>query len=125
MTNNNLVTSKPDIIKLVLKGLILIDYDWSDVEKGRIQNLSFDYLCNNGTKGTINLGNVIIDMYEDCGDVCVDIAEGLYVLSNEFTEYFEDFLKIDSGLTLKDIPLVTTTFNWDDFYDNLAKYYED
>ena len=119
------LTSRKGIRELVLRGLTLTEYDWADVENGLIKNLRFGYRTLDGTEGTINLGDIEADLYMDCGDVCVDLFDGLYILDGSIEEYIDDFLESCPELTADDIPPVETEFGWDEFCAELMDYYDE
>lgn len=116
---------KEELRLLVMQGLTLTDYDYSDVENGQIKSLGFSYKTKMGSAGFLNLGDIDVNMYIDDGDVCVDILDGLYLLEeNGIEENFKDFADI-KGITLKDIPQIETNFDWYDFYQDIGSYYEE
>ena len=117
---------KKQLRQLVMQGLILTNYNWSDVENGQIKDLSFEYKTHKGHSGTIDLDDIEIDMYMDCGDVCVDTMDNLYVLEEDGIENnFEDFQDDDPNIKLTEIPKIETEFDWYDFYQEIMDYYED
>ena len=69
-------TELENLLKLVVGGLTLNDFNWSDVENGCIKNLYFLYTTHSGKKGTLDLGNIGIDFYEDDGDHCLELTTG-------------------------------------------------
>ena len=89
---------KKQLRQLVMQGLILTNYNWSDVENGQIKDLSFEYKTHKGHSGTIDLDDIEIDMYMDCGDVNIKLTE---------------------------IPKIETEFDWYDFYQEIMDYYEE
>jgi hypothetical protein len=119
---------KKMIRELVLRGLTLVDYGWSDVHKGQVQGMSFKYkVDDNPDVHEIELGDVDVDLYEDCGDVCVDFGENLYMLDPMGTgvvDFFDDFEDDKPGIQLKDIEPIHIEFDVDEFYSKLMDYYE-
>ena len=78
-------TELENLLKLVVGGLTLNDFNWSDVENGCIKDLYFSYTTHSGKKGTLDLGNIGIDFYEDDGDHCLELTTGEIVLvSNQW-----------------------------------------
>lgn len=114
------------LLKLVVDGLTLNDYDWSDVENGCIKNLYFLYTTHSGKKGTLDLGNIGIDFYEDDGDPCLELTTGevlIDILRNECDELEELLDECEVPFVEDNIPDVEADFDWSDFFETLLSYY--
>lgn len=119
-----MLTEKEEMLrKLALRGLILTDYDWSDVQYGVIENLTFTYRTRDGEEGILELGNIDVDLGMDWGDPVVDTMGGLYILEPDgIDDNFDDFLDDDPNIKRSDIPDIETEYPSDQFYTDLMKY---
>ena len=91
---------------LIEQGLTLTDYNMSvlDFQSDRVLvagDLTFDYKTDDGTTGTLNMGDTLFEIYEDCGDPCIDDPYLISLFTNDAR--------------------VKATFDWSDFYEPFLK----
>ena len=119
-------TELENLLKLVVRGLTLNDFNWSDVENGCIKNLYFLYTTHSGKKGTLDLGNIGIDFYEDDGDHCLELTTGeilIDILRNDCSDLAEMLNSCEIQFDENNIPEVETDFGWNEFFGALLSYY--
>ena len=115
---------KKKIIQLCSQNLVLESYDYNDIDKigggsATITGLSFSYHTDKG-HGVLELGDIPFDYYEDCGDICIDMNDNLYLLNEESASSFK--LEVPAGMKYTDVKV---SFDWGDFFEELMQSVED
>lgn len=107
---------KTQILELSTQGLVLLDYDYADITdiaggSALLVGLQFKYQTKH-SKGVLDLGDIPFEYYYDCGDICIDMGDELYILDADNAFSFN-----------KEVPKgyqpVKTKFEWSSFYEEL------